>query len=226
MLFLSPNGVGMGHVTRLLAIARHGPGAIRPIFLSMSQAVGVVERFGFMAEYFPYHAHTGETAEAWSQSLRARLNEAIAFYDARCVVFDGNVPYQGLTEARRDNRQPAVRLDPPRHVAGGGGAGHDRPGPPFRSRASSPASSPPRTIPGSRPGATARRCGSRRSRSTSRPSCSAARRRAPSSGSTRNALAVIVQLGARNNFDYRQVDRIVLETLGGGPTSSSSSSTG
>ena len=104
VLFLSPNGVGMGHVTRLLAIARHGPGSIRPVFLSMSQAVGVVERFGFMAEYFPYHAHTGETAEAWSQSLRARLNEAIAFYDARCVVFDGNVPYQGLTGARLDNR--------------------------------------------------------------------------------------------------------------------------
>ena len=55
------------------------------------------------AEYFPYHAQTGETAEAWSQALRARLNEAIAFYDARCVVFDGNVPYQGLIEARRDN---------------------------------------------------------------------------------------------------------------------------
>ena len=103
VLFLTPNGVGMGHLTRLLAIARHSPGTIRPIFLSMSQAVGVVERFGYIAEYFPYHTHTGETAEAWSQALRARLNEAIAFYDARCVVFDGNVPYQGLIEARQDN---------------------------------------------------------------------------------------------------------------------------
>ena len=69
----------------------------------MSQAVGVVERFGYVAEYFPYQPRPARPPEAWSQALRARLNEAIAFYDARCVVFDGNVPYQGLVETRRDN---------------------------------------------------------------------------------------------------------------------------
>ena len=35
-----------------------------------------------------------------------------------------------------------------------------------------------------------------------------------SSGLDPGRLAVIVQLGARNNFDYGQVDRVVLDTLG------------
>ena len=213
VLFLSPNGVGMGHVTRLLAIARHGSGSIRPIFLSMSQAVGVVERFGFMAEYFPYHAHTGETAEAWSQSLRARLNEAIAFYDAKCVVFDGNVPYQGLTDARLDNRnRPFVWIRRGMWRADAGRATIDR------GRHFDLVIEPGEFAAADDPGITAGRDGEAvrvapitlyepgelLDRATARAEL----------GLDPGSLAVIVQLGARSNFDYRQVDRIVLETLG------------
>ena len=214
VLFLSPNGVGMGHLTRLLAIARHSPATIRPVFLSMSQAVGVVERFGFVGEYFPYHAQTGETAEVWSQALRARLNEAIAFYDARCVVFDGNVPYQGLVEIRRDNanrpfvwirrgmwRPEAGRatIDRARHfdlvIEPGEFAAEDDPGITTGRDAEALRVAPVTLF---EPGELLDRA--------------AARSRL---GLDPDRLAVIVQLGARNNFDYGQVDRIVLDTLGG-----------
>lgn len=213
VLFLSPNGVGMGHVTRLLAIARHGPGSIRPIFLSMSQAVGVVERFGFMAEYFPYHAHTGETAEAWSQSLRARLNEAIAFYDAKCVVFDGNVPYQGLTEARLDNRnRPFVWIRRGMWRADAGRATIDR------GRHFDLVIEPGEFAAADDPGITAGRDGEavRTAPITLYEPTELLDRAAARAelGLDPSSLAVIVQLGARSNFDYRQVDRIVLETLG------------
>ena len=214
VLFLSPNGVGMGHLTRLLAIARHSPAAIRPVFLSMSQAVGVVERFGFVGEYFPYHAQTGETAEVWSQALRARLNEAIAFYDARCVVFDGNVPYQGLVETRRDNanrpfvwirrgmwRPEAGRatIDRARHfdlvIEPGELAAEDDPGITTGRDAEALRVAP----------VTLFEPGELLDRETARGQL----------GLDPDRLAVIVQLGARNNFDYGQVDRIVLDTLGG-----------
>ncbi len=213
VLFLTPNGVGMGHLTRMLAVARHSPASIRPIFLSMSQAVGVVERFGFMGEYFPYHTHTGETAEAWSHALRARLNEAIAFYDARCVVFDGNVPYQGLIEARQDNanrpfvwirrgmwRAEAGRatIERARHfdlvIEPGEFAAEDDPGI-TAGRDGEALRVPPVTLfePGELPGRDAARA---------------------ELGLDPERLAVIVQLGARNNYDYRQADRVILETLG------------
>jgi hypothetical protein len=39
-------------------------------------------------------------------------------------------------------------------------------------------------------------------------------------------LAVLVQLGSRNNFDYAAIDQAILDELGAGPTWSWSSSTG
>lgn len=103
VLFLSSNGIGMGHLTRLLAIARRCSSAIQPVFLAMSQAAEVVERFGYLVEFTAHHLYLDLDVEDWNAALRAQLNEAIAFYDARAVLFDGNVPYRGLIDARLDH---------------------------------------------------------------------------------------------------------------------------
>ena len=101
VLFVSPNGVGMGHLTRQLAIARRLPPAIRPVFLSLSQAVHVVERFGFSWEHAPGPAGVGIDTSRWTSDFAQRLGDAIAFYDARAIVFDGNHPYRALCDARQ-----------------------------------------------------------------------------------------------------------------------------
>ena len=103
VLFLSSNGIGMGHLTRLLAVARRCPRAIEPVFLAMSQAARVVEDFGFLVEFTAHHLYLDLDVERWNQALRALLDEMVAFYDARAVLFDGNVPYRGLIDARLDN---------------------------------------------------------------------------------------------------------------------------
>lgn len=102
VLFVSSNGVGMGHLTRLLAIARRCSDRIEPVFLSMSQAAAVVEEFGYLVEFTAHHTYLDLDVERWNTALRAQLNEAIDFYDARTVVFDGNTPYRGLVDARLD----------------------------------------------------------------------------------------------------------------------------
>ncbi|WP_222183053.1 glycosyltransferase [Geminicoccus harenae] len=101
VLMLSPNGIGMGHLTRLLAVARRLPPAIEPVFLTMSQAVGVVGQYGFHGEYLPYHSYYGGDADYWNRGLLARLQAMIGFYDPRVLLFDGNMPYAALTELRR-----------------------------------------------------------------------------------------------------------------------------
>ena len=95
-LFFSTNGVGMGHLTRQLAIARRLPPIIEPVFLSMSQACGQVEKFGFAVEYTPYHQYYGGHVDHWNQHLSHLLNEMIAFYDPSAIVFDGNYPFRAL----------------------------------------------------------------------------------------------------------------------------------
>ncbi|MGP1395735.1 MAG: glycosyltransferase [Inquilinaceae bacterium] len=103
VLFISSNGVGMGHLARLLAIARRCRAPFQPVFLTMSQGMAVVEEFGFLAEYRPFWKALGCETDAWNRMLRRELNEVLGFYDPVCVVFDGNVPYQGLIDARQDH---------------------------------------------------------------------------------------------------------------------------
>jgi UDP:flavonoid glycosyltransferase YjiC (YdhE family) len=101
VLMLSPNGVGMGHLTRLLAVARRMPAKIDPIFLTMSQAVGVIGRYGFHGEFVPYHSYYGGDADYWNRGLLARLQAMVGFYDPRVILFDGNMPYAALVDLRR-----------------------------------------------------------------------------------------------------------------------------
>ncbi len=102
VLMLSPNGIGMGHLTRQLAISRRLPPEVEPVFVSMSQAVSVVADFGFHYEYMPGPHAVGVDQNDWTNEFSQRLLDAMGFYDARAVVFDGNFPYLGLVRARRE----------------------------------------------------------------------------------------------------------------------------
>ncbi len=99
VLFYSSNGVGMGHLTRQLAIARRLPGDIEPVFISHSQAVEVVREFGYVSEHIPYHTAYGEAPKHWNAALTDVLDAAVAFYRPSALVYDGNVPFVGLMAA-------------------------------------------------------------------------------------------------------------------------------
>ena len=105
VLMVSPNGVGIGHLTRQLAIARRLPTAVEPVFFSMSQAVHLVERFGMGWTYAPGPSASGVAEERrWTPDFAQRLVDTVAFLDPRVIVFDGNHPYQALRDARQHFR--------------------------------------------------------------------------------------------------------------------------
>lgn len=99
VLFYSSNGIGMGHLTRQLAIARRLPVGFAPVFVSHSQAVDVVRGFGFPGEHLPYHATYGQNRAHWNAALVERLDAALAFWRPSALVYDGNIPFPGLLEA-------------------------------------------------------------------------------------------------------------------------------
>jgi Glycosyltransferase family 28 C-terminal domain len=103
VLFVTSNGVGIGHLTRMLAVARRCPEPLQPVFLTLSRAVRIVRDQGFLAEYLPFHGQLGCDIQHWNKFLRKEIDELIAFYDPAVLVFDGNVPYHGLVDALRDN---------------------------------------------------------------------------------------------------------------------------
>lgn len=106
VMFITINGVGMGHLTRMLAIAKRCKKPIEPVFVTMSQALKVLRQQGYLAEYIPSRQYLDCDLNRWNESLRDEINEMISFYDPAVVIFDGNVPYQGLIEAIKANPAP------------------------------------------------------------------------------------------------------------------------
>ncbi len=98
-LLVSTNGIGMGHLTRTLAIARRIPEPITPIIVTMSHGAAVAEEFGYHVEFIPYHSYLGTDIAVWNCALRDELQALIDAHEARVVIFDGNSPFQGLLDA-------------------------------------------------------------------------------------------------------------------------------
>lgn len=98
MVMFASNGVGVGHVVRLLSIARRLPDEVEPVFLTMSQAVPFIEAAGFHAEFVTSHLYSEIDATASYPWLAEQVKDCVRRHDAKAVVFDGANPYNGLTE--------------------------------------------------------------------------------------------------------------------------------
>ena len=94
LLFYAVNGVGLGHVTRLLGIARQVRN-LRPdaeiLFLTSSEATHLIYREGFASLKTP--SHTLAQEKMLSSSAVQRLNHhaaqtAILAFDPHCLVVD------------------------------------------------------------------------------------------------------------------------------------------
>src|SRR5690606_10366423 len=88
VVFFTDNGKGLGHVTRMLAVARRARGRFRPYFLTLSLGYQILRGQDIPAEFFPPYHHLGLTKGEWSPLLMERLAEVIAGTEARAVVVD------------------------------------------------------------------------------------------------------------------------------------------
>lgn len=100
-LFMPINGVGLGHLTRCLAIARRlrkkDPSA-KIVFLTTSIALPIVHREGFVCHHVPPVALCGEniTQFVWNRLYTKSIEMVIGLYCPSVIVFDGAFPYLGL----------------------------------------------------------------------------------------------------------------------------------
>jgi hypothetical protein len=99
VLFFSSNGGGLGHLTRLLAIARRLPQDHEPLFLTSSTGLEAVRKLGFWVDYVPNRAMSGMGRAQWQEYLRARIATAVRAFRPEALVFDGTWAYDGLVSA-------------------------------------------------------------------------------------------------------------------------------
>lgn len=97
--FVTSNGAGMGHLTRLLAVGRRLPADVDVSFISMSQACAVVAEYGYKYEYIPSKGDLNADGAEWNQYFNQQFIAALDRARPDVVVFDGTWPYQGITLA-------------------------------------------------------------------------------------------------------------------------------
>ncbi|WP_162450127.1 glycosyltransferase [Phytoactinopolyspora mesophila] len=100
ILFISSNGSGMGHLTRLLSYAVRCAPEAEPHFLSLSQAAHIVGSFGFEYEYLPSMTATGLAPARWHAYFAESVLQTIDRIRPTAVVFDGTWPYEGIPAVR------------------------------------------------------------------------------------------------------------------------------
>jgi UDP:flavonoid glycosyltransferase YjiC (YdhE family) len=99
MLFVSSNGSGLGHLTRLMAVGRRLPSDVEVVVATQSQAVKLVRGEGFLTEYLPSNRFLRSDSNHWNAYLRSRLDDLVAAHDPALVLVDATVPYGGLLSA-------------------------------------------------------------------------------------------------------------------------------
>ena len=121
-MYVSSNGAGMGHLTRLMAMARRRSPGVRPYVVSMSRAVPVVADEGLDYEYIPSRDDLGIGSRRWRLIFTERFAEVLLRERPDVVVFDGVYPYEGLLASR--TVLPDVRLVWSRRAMWRPGLGH------------------------------------------------------------------------------------------------------
>jgi hypothetical protein len=104
VLMVSDNGAGMGHLSRLMAIARRLPGDMEAVIATQSYGASVAHQEGFLTEYIPSRKVLGEPRPRWTQVLRERLAHLIELHTPELVAVDC-LPHDGIVEAVRDHPQ-------------------------------------------------------------------------------------------------------------------------
>jgi glycosyltransferase involved in cell wall biosynthesis len=96
VLFVATNGIGLGHITRLMAIAERMSSDIEPVFLTMSAGSSIIEARGHPVDYIPSAPKIGVTDDSWNEVFAQELLAAVEAFAINSVVFDSNHPFPGL----------------------------------------------------------------------------------------------------------------------------------
>jgi UDP:flavonoid glycosyltransferase YjiC (YdhE family)/glycosyltransferase involved in cell wall biosynthesis len=118
VLLVSDNGVGLGHLSRLMAIGRRLPEGTPTVIATQSHGAMVAHREGFLTEYIPSRSVLGLPRQSWTELLRSRLEHLIDLHRPAVVAVD-SVPHDGIVAAARSRpgttwvwvRRPMWRRD-------------------------------------------------------------------------------------------------------------------
>jgi UDP:flavonoid glycosyltransferase YjiC (YdhE family) len=108
VLLSTANGAGLGHLTRVMAGGRRLPDSVLPVVATQSLGAGIVLHQDFPLEYVVSWKTSGFPSDRWTAYLEQRYEHLLDVYRPDVVVYDGVVPYRGMTAAMA--RSPAQKV--------------------------------------------------------------------------------------------------------------------
>lgn len=108
IVFYSDNGHGLGHITRLMAIARRLPADAVPIFFTMSESHDLVRQLGFPVEFVPSPTKLGLNRIDWDELFHVRLDRFIETFRPTAIVIDHVNPPQVFRRIAVDHPDVAL----------------------------------------------------------------------------------------------------------------------
>ena len=103
IIFFPTNGVGFGHFTRLLAIAKRYR-KISPnteiVFFTTMPTLHILSEEGFVSYHISgRYRYQNLDAKNWNSLCEEMLNLIFNLHRPKCFVFDGSFPYRGMLNA-------------------------------------------------------------------------------------------------------------------------------
>ena len=103
-LLCTSNGVGLGHLTRQMAVGRHLGATHDVVIFTLSPAATLAVDAGFHTEYLRSHEYGLVGNRAWNGFYATRLEHLLDQYRPEIMTFDGGHPYAGLCAVLRQRK--------------------------------------------------------------------------------------------------------------------------
>ena len=101
------NGVGFGHFTRTLAIARRLKkidSSLEIVFITTMPTLHPLSDEGFLTYHLPpRYRYEGMEPRVWNSLIEELMNTVFALHRPRMFVFDGSFPYRGMLNSVKDS---------------------------------------------------------------------------------------------------------------------------
>ena len=112
VIIVVPNGTGLGHVTRMLAVARQltAQTGARVIFWSFSRAAGIIDRFGFETVLRQTARHLGADPDHWLTWETEEFAAALQHLQPDLVVQDASLLQDFVVDAMARPQAGTARL--------------------------------------------------------------------------------------------------------------------
>jgi glycosyltransferase involved in cell wall biosynthesis len=102
VLLVSDNGAGLGHLSRLMAVARRLPAQVQAVIATQSHGASIAHQEGFLTEYIPSRKTLGATRPGWNSFIQERLRHLVDLHAPAVVAVD-SVPHEGIVAAVTDH---------------------------------------------------------------------------------------------------------------------------